>query len=69
MNERKNEDSFRLLSDEYLAEVTGGVGPKRPKYVSSFYCEKCNKTIRLNGVYVLENARSLHDRKEHPLGK
>ena len=51
------------LSDEKLNQVSGGA--MRPKYVSSFFCEKCGKTIRLNGVYTLDKAIREHDQKEH----
>ena len=51
------------LNDSQLDQVSGGV--IRPKYVSSFFCEKCGKTIRLNGVYSLEKAKKEHDQKEH----
>ena len=63
MNEKRNTEGLRPLDDGVLAAIGGGTG--RPKYVSSFFCEKCGKTIRLNGVYLLENARKLHDEKEH----
>ena len=51
------------LSDEKLNQVSGGA--MRPKYVSSFFCEKCGKTIRLNGVYTLDKAIRDHEQKEH----
>lgn len=54
------------LDDAHLEGVIGGVGPGRGKFVSSFYCEVCGKTIRLNGVYQLERARRSHFQKEHP---
>ncbi len=50
------------LSDNRLDNVNGGA---RPKYVSSFFCEKCGKTIHLNGVYTLEKAIKDHDQKVH----
>ena len=53
----------KILKDEKLENVSGGA--IRPKYVSSFFCEKCGKTIRLNGVYTLERAKEEHERKEH----
>ena len=53
----------KMLKDEKLENVSGGA--IRPKYVSSFFCEKCGKTIRLNGVYTLERAKEEHERKEH----
>ena len=52
-----------MLSDEKLNQVSGGAA--RPKYVSSFFCEKCGKTIHLNGVYTLDKAIRDHDQKEH----
>ena len=52
-----------MLSDEKLNQVSGGA--VRPKYVSSFFCEKCGKTIHLNGVYTLDKAIRDHDQKEH----
>lgn len=51
------------LSDDMLDKVAGGA--IRPKYVSSFFCEKCGKTIRLNGVYTLDRAMREHEQKEH----
>ncbi len=51
------------LSDSLLEDVNGGVA--RPKYVSSFFCEKCGKTIHLNGVYAKEKAIKDHDQKVH----
>ena len=51
------------LNDEQLERVSGG--SIRPKYVSSFFCEKCGKTIHLNGVYTLDKAIRDHDQKEH----
>ena len=51
------------VADEKLAGTAGGA--IRPKYVSSFFCEKCGKTIHLNGVYTLERAKEEHERKEH----
>ena len=65
MDGKTNADTLRALDDGSLDAVTGGVGGNRPKYVSSFFCEKCGKTIRLNGVYTLERAKKLHDEKEH----
>ncbi len=58
------------LDEAQLEKVSGGAG-KQKKYVSSFFCEKCGKTIRLNGVYTLENAVRMHEEKEHraPQGK
>ena len=53
----------KMLKDEKLENVSGGA--IRPKYVSSFFCEKCGKTIYLNGVYTLERAKEEHERKEH----
>ena len=58
---------IRRLGDARLDQVTGGA--VRPKFVSSFYCEKCNKTIHLNGVYSLERAQKDHDAKEHAAKK
>ena len=46
------------IEDEKLAGASGGA--IRPKYVSSFFCEKCGKTIHLNGVYTLERALREH---------
>ena len=51
------------VADEKLAGTAGGA--IRPKDVSSFFCEKCGKTIHLNGVYTLERAKQEHERKEH----
>ena len=65
MDGKKSIGDIRALDDGSLDAVTGGVGGNRPKYVSSFFCEKCGKTIRLNGVYTLERAKKLHDEKEH----
>ena len=65
MDGKTNADTLRPLDDGSLDAVSGGVGGNRPKYVSSFFCEKCGKTIRLNGVYTLERAKKLHDEKEH----
>ena len=52
-----------MLSDEKLNQVSGGA--VRPKYVSSFFCEKCGKTIHLNGIYTLDKAIRDHEQKEH----
>ena len=57
---------IKAISDANLEKVSGGA---RPKFVSSFYCEKCSKTIRLNGVYSLERALKDHDAKEHAAKK
>lgn len=54
--------SMEPLGDGMLEIVMGGT---RQKYVSSFYCEKCGKTIQLSGVYRLEVARQDHERKVH----
>lgn len=51
------------VADEKLAGTAGGA--IRPKYVSSFFCEKCGKTIHLNGVYTLERAVREHEQQEH----
>ena len=51
------------IEDARLTEASGGA--IRPKYVSSFFCEKCGKTIHLNGVYTLERAVREHEQKEH----
>ena len=56
----------QALGEGQLKQVSGGA---RPKYVSSFYCEKCNQTIHLNGVYSLERAQKDHDAKEHAAKK
>ena len=53
------------LGADELKNVTGGVG-LRDKYVSSFYCEYCNKTIKLNMVSSLERAKKEHNDKVHP---
>ena len=53
----------KMLKDEKLENVSGGA--IRPKYVSSFFCEKCGKTIHLNGVYTLDKAIRDHEQKEH----
>ena len=55
--------ALKSLPDDQLAKAAGGAG--RPRYVSSFFCEKCGKTIRLNGVYTLERAMREHEQKEH----
>ena len=65
MDGKKSFDTLCALDDDSLNAVSGGVGGNRPKYVSSFFCEKCGRTIRLNGVYTLERAKKLHDEKEH----
>ena len=52
------------LSDRQAEQVTGG--RKREKYVSAFYCEYCQKTIRLPGVYSLDRAKREHNAKYHP---
>jgi hypothetical protein len=59
MNNRK----ASAVSDDMLDKVAGGA--IRPKYVSSFFCEKCGKTIRLNGVYTLDRAVKEHEQKVH----
>jgi len=51
------------VEDEKLNAVAGGAG--RPRYVSSFFCEKCGRTIHLNGVYTLDRAMREHEQKEH----
>ena len=56
-------DNLEKLSENRLDEVTGGA--IRPKYVSSFFCEKCGKTIYLNGVYTKEKAIKDHNQKVH----
>ena len=61
------DSKIKAVSDARLDKVSGGAA--RPKFVSSFYCEKCNKTIRLNGVYSLERAQKDHDAKEHAAKK
>ncbi len=53
------------IEDEKLAGASGGA--VRPKYVSSFFCEKCGKTIHLNGVYTLERALREHERQVHSI--
>jgi hypothetical protein len=53
------------LSAESLKNVTGGIGLK-DRYVSSFYCEYCGKTIKLNMVSSLERAKKEHNEKVHP---
>ena len=52
----------QALGEGQLKQVSGGA---RPKYVSSFFCEKCGKTIHLNGVYTLERAVKEHEQKVH----
>ena len=64
MEQRKREDR-QALDDAVLSDVTGGVQSMRGKYVSSFYCEVCGRTIRLSGIYQLETARKNHFQKEH----
>ena len=59
MNNRK----ASAVSDDMLDKVSGGA--IRPKYVSSFFCEKCGKTIRLNGVYTPDRAVREHEQKVH----
>lgn len=54
-----------VLEDEKLAEASGGA--IHPKYVSSFFCEKCGKTIHLNGVYTLDRAVKEHEQQVHAL--
>ena len=61
------QNEIKAISDASLEKVSGGAA--RTKFVSSFYCEKCNKTIRLNGVYSLERAIKDHDAKEHAAKK
>ena len=61
MDGKTSADILCALNDESLNAVSGGVGRNRPKYVSSFFCEQCGKTIRLNSVYTLERAKKLHD--------
>ena len=53
------------LSAESLKNVTDGIGLK-DRYVSSFYCEYCGKTIKLNMVSSLERAKKEHNEKVHP---
>ena len=65
MDGKKSFDTLHALDDDSLNAVSGGVGGNRPKYVSSFFCEKCGRTIRLNGVYTLDRAKKLHDEREH----
>ena len=63
MAENKNLKKAIPVVDEKLTGVAGGAG--RPKYVSSFFCEKCGRTIHLSGVYTLERAVREHEQKEH----
>ena len=53
------------LSAESLKNVTGGIGLK-DRYVSSFYCEYCGKTLKLNMVSSVERAQKEHNEKVHP---
>ena len=53
------------LNAESLKNVSGGIGQK-DRYVSSFYCEYCGKTIKLNMVSSLERAKKEHNEKVHP---
>ena len=53
------------LSAESLKNVTGVIGLK-DRYVSSFYCEYCGKTIKLNMISSLERAKKEHNEKVHP---
>lgn len=53
------------IEDEKLARASGGA--IRPRYVSSFFCEKCGKTIHLNGVYTLDRAVKEHEQQVHGL--
>ena len=55
------------LESNDLALVTGGRSTRdqRPRYVSAFYCEYCEKTIHLNAVYSLDRAKKEHNAKFH----
>ena len=53
------------LDNDDLGKVTGGVNGKT-RYVSAFYCEYCDKTIKLNMVASLERAKKEHNTKFHP---
>ncbi len=53
------------IKAEDLDHVTGGAA-RRDKYVSAFYCEYCGKTIHLNMVRSLENAKKEHNVQFHP---
>ncbi len=53
------------LNADSLKNATGGIGLK-DRYVSSFYCEYCGKTIKLNMVSSLERAKKEHNEKIHP---
>ena len=59
------DNSKMVIDSEKLKDVTGGVGI-RDKFVSSFYCEYCDKTIKLNMVSSLERAKKEHNDKYHP---
>ena len=59
------DNNKRTLENEEMKKVTGGVGI-RDKFVSSFYCEYCDKTIHLNMVSSLERAKKEHNEKVHP---
>ena len=59
------ENGKLTLEPDELKSVNGGIG-LRDKYVSSFYCEYCGKTIKLNMVSSLERARKEHNEKVHP---
>ena len=58
-----DKNTTERLNDQQLEKASGGA--IRPKYVSSFFCEKCGKTIHLNGVYTMERAIQEHEKKEH----
>ena len=40
------DSAIRKISDDRLEKVSGGAA--RPKFVSSFYCEKCKKKYPIN---------------------
>ena len=63
--ENDMDHSKTKLNAESLKNVTGGIGLK-DRYVSSFYCEYCGKTIKLNMVSSLERAKKEHNEKIHP---
>ena len=59
------EDKKVPMNPEELNSISGG-NMIRDKYISSFYCEYCGKTVRLNMVSSLERALREHNKKVHP---
>ena len=54
------EDKKVPMNPEELNSISGG-NMIRDKYISSFYCEYCGKTVRLNMVSSLERALREHN--------